>query len=162
MLVSMDWQGWATFGFVGTVVLTSTMALAQMAGWSRMDMPLMLGTVVTGKPEQARALGLVIHMVNGQVFALLYASAFAAIGYARWWVGLGFGLVHGLAALIVIVPFLPAVHPRMASERSGPALTASLEPPGLLALNYGKQTPIVTLVAHALYGLILGAFLVPR
>jgi hypothetical protein len=158
----MDWQGWATFGFVATVVLTGTMATAQMAGWSRMDLPLILGAVLTGKPELARVLGLLIHLVNGQIFALLYASAFAAIGYARWWMGLAFGLVHGTAALTVVIPFLPGAHPRMASERSGPDLTAALEPPGLLALNYGKQTPIVTLIGHALYGLILGAFLGPR
>jgi hypothetical protein len=158
----MDWQGWATFGFVATVLMTGTMAAAQMTGLTRMDLPLMLGTVVTGRPEQARALGILIHLVNGQVFALLYASAFAAIGYARWWMGLMFGLIHGVAALVIMVPSLPAVHPRMASERAGPGLTAALEPPGFLALNYGNQTPMVTLVAHALYGLILGAFLGPR
>jgi len=31
----------------------------------------------------------------------------------------------------------------MASHRAGPASTAVLEPPGLLALNYGVQTPAV-------------------
>ena len=158
----MDWQGWITFGFVATVALTGTMAAAQMAGWSRMDIPLMLGTVITGRPEQARTAGLLVHLVNGQVFALLYASAFASIGYATWWLGVTFGILHGLAALVVIVPFLPGVHPRMTSERAGPSLTAALEPPGLFALNYGVQTPAVALVAHAIYGLILGMFLGPR
>lgn len=158
----MDWQGWITFGFVATVALTGTMVAAQMAGWSRMDIPLMLGTLVTGRPERARAAGLVIHLVNGQIFALLYASAFASIGYATWWLGVTFGVIHGVAALTVIVPFLPGLHPRMSAERSGPALTAALEPPGLFALNYGVQTPAVALAAHAIYGLILGMFLGPR
>ena len=36
----------------------------------------------------------------------------------------------------------------MASHRAGPASTAVLEPPGLLALNYGVQTPAVAVVAH--------------
>lgn len=158
----MDWQGWITFGFVATVVLTATMTAAQMAGMSRMDVPLLLGTMFTPQPERARAIGIVVHMINGQIFALLYASAFAAIGKATWWMGMTFGLLHGATALIVLIPFLPGVHPRMASERSGPSLGATLEPPGLLALNYGVQTPAVGLAAHVLYGLILGMFLGPR
>jgi hypothetical protein len=158
----MDWHGWATFGFVATVALTGTMVAAQMAGLSRMDLPLMLGTVFTARPERARTLGTVVHIINGQAFALLYASAFAAIGHAGWALGLAFGLAHGVAALAVLIPILPGVHPRMASERSGPGLTATLEPPGPLALNYGTQTPLIALTAHALYGLILGAFLGPR
>lgn len=158
----MDWHGWATFGFVATVGLTGVMVAAQMAGLSRMDMPLMLGTMLTGRPERARAAGLVMHLANGQAFALVYASAFASIGYATWWLGLVFGVLHGIASMTVIVPFLPGVHPRMNAERSGPVLTAGLEPPGLLALNYGVQTPAVAILAHALYGLVLGMFLGPR
>lgn len=158
----MDWQGWITFGFVATVALTGIMSAAQMARMSRMDIPLMLGTMFTPDPERARATGLVIHVVNGQLFALLYASAFASVGYATWWLGLTFGLLHGMAALVLIIPLLSGIHPRMNTERSGPVLTASLEPPGPLSLNYGVQTPVVGLVAHAIYGLILGMFLEPR
>src|SRR5207244_11779185 len=66
-------------------------------------------------------------------------SAFALIGRATWWMGGLFGLLHGLAALTVIVPLLPGVHPRMASERTGPELRTVLEPPGPLGLNYGGQ-----------------------
>jgi hypothetical protein len=33
-----------------------------------------------------------------------------------------------------------------------------LQPPGFLALNYGRRTPLVTVAAHLLYGAILGAF----
>jgi hypothetical protein len=57
---------------------------------------------------------------------------------------------------------LVAVHPRMASERAGPASTSVLEPPGLLALNYGTQTPLVTLAAHLAYGTSLGLLLGAR
>jgi hypothetical protein len=53
------------------------------------------------------------------------------------------------------------VHPRMTTERAGPEIEARLEPPGPLALNYGRETPLVSLVAHVVYGGILGAFLTP-
>jgi hypothetical protein len=91
----------------------------------------------------------------------MYAAAFALIGRAAWWLGALFGLVHGLVALTVIIPLLPGIHPRMASVRSGPDLRATLEPPGPLALNYGAQTPVFALIAHVVYGTLLGSFLKP-
>jgi len=157
----MDWAGWATFGFVATVLLTGILVGAQVAGLSRMDIPLMLGTVFTEDPDRARVVGTFVHLINGQLFALLYAAAFALLGWATWWLGAIFGLIHGVAALTLILPMLPGLHPRMASDRAGPDLHAVLEPPGPLAINYGIQTPIVTLVAHAIYGAILGGFLKP-
>ena len=61
----------------------------------------------------------------------------------------------------MIVPLLPGVHPHMASERVGLSSGAALEPPGLLGLNYGRETPVVTLVAHVAYGIALGVLLDP-
>jgi hypothetical protein len=158
----MDWAGWLIFGFVATIILTALMTGAQLAGISRMDLPLMLGTVLFENPDRARVVGVLIHLVNGQVFALLYAAAFAAIGRSTGWMGALFGAIHGVAALTLIVPLLPGIHPRMASERSGPSMRAVLEPPGWMALNYGGATPAVALVAHVIYGTILGAFLSPQ
>jgi len=62
----------------------------------------------------------------------------------------------------VLVPLLAGVHPRIASSRAGPRSTAVLEPPGLLGLNYGQQTPIVAIVAHLVYGIALGVLLTAR
>jgi hypothetical protein len=52
---------------------------------------------------------------------------------------------------------LPALHPRMATERHGPTATRQLEPPGFMALNYGYQTPISIFISHAVFGAILGS-----
>lgn len=160
--MTVDWGGWATFGFGATVALTAIMVVAQLAGRSRMDIPMMLGTMFVEDPDRARVVGFVLHLMNGQAFALLYAGAFAVLQRATWWLGALFGAAHGLAALVLIVPLLPGIHPRMASERSGPRLDTSLEPPGLLALNYGRQTPAIALVAHIVYGALLGSFLTPH
>jgi hypothetical protein len=54
------------------------------------------------------------------------------------------------------------VHPRMASHRAGRSSTAVLEPPGLGGLNYGGQTPVVTIAAHLTYGIALGVLLGAR
>ncbi|HKH07152.1 MAG TPA: hypothetical protein VKA65_18435 [Acidimicrobiales bacterium] len=155
----MDWGGWAVFGLVATTGLTVVMIAAQLVGRTRLDLPLMLGTIMTEDPDRARVTGFGIHLVIGQAFAAFYAAGFAALDRSDWWLGALFGLAHGAAALTVLVPLLPGAHPRMASERAGPASTAVLEPPGLFALNYGAATPLVAAGAHVVYGAVLGLFL---
>lgn len=155
----MDWSGWALFGLLATAALTAVMITAQLAGLSRLDLPLVLGTLLTEDPDRARVAGFVIHLVVGQAFALGYAAAFVQLGRATWWLGALLGMLHVAIALLVILPLLPGVHPRMASQRAGPSSTAVLEPPGLLALNYGIQTPAVAIIAHLVYGTVLGVLL---
>ena len=158
----MDWAGWALFGLVATTALTAVMIAAQLAGLTRLDLPLVLGTVVTRDPDRARVAGFLIHLVVGQGFALGYATVFALLHRASWWLGGLLGVLHVAVALMVLLPLLPGVHPRMASHRAGPSSTALLEPPGLLALNYGVQTPAVAVVAHVVYGTVLGLLLQAR
>src|SRR3954451_8681187 len=141
----MDWAGWALFGLLATAVLTAIMIAAQMLGWTRLDLSLML---VTDDSDRARVAGFFIHLAIGEGFALGYAAGFALLDEATWWLGALFGLVHVAVALTILVPLLPGVHPRMASDRSGPATVAVLEPPGLLGLNYGVATPAVAIAAH--------------
>ena len=157
----MDWSGWALFGFAATLALTVIMTAAQMGGVTRMDIPFMLGTMVSAKPDLARVAGFFLHLVSGQFFALFYAAAFDVLDRDAWWLGAGFGAFHGLVALVLIIPLLPGVHRRMASERAGPELSATLEPPGFFGLNYGRETAAVTLAAHILYGTLLAVFLTP-
>ena len=152
----MDWAGWALFGLVGTTALTAVMIAAQLGGLTRLDLPLLLGTLFTEDPDRARIFGFLIHLGIGQCFALGYTATFALLGRATWWLGALLGLAHVGFALAVLIPLLPGIHPRIASTRAGPASTASLEPPGLLGLNYGAQTPIVAVIAHLAYGVALG------
>ena len=158
----MDWAGWALFGLLATTTLTAVMITAQLAGLTRLDLPLALGTLVTADPDRARVAGFFPPLTAGQGFALGYAVTFALVQRATWWMGVLLGVLHVAVALTVLLPLLPGVHPRMASHRAGPSSTAVLEPPGLLGLNYGIQTPAVAIVAHLLYGGVLGALLQAR
>jgi len=158
----MDWAGWALFGLLATAALTAVMITAQLAGLTRLDLPLVLGTMVTEDPDHARVAGFFIHLVAGQGFAFGYTATFALLHRATWWLGALLGMLHVAIALTVLLPLLPGVHPRMASQRAGPSSTARLEPPGLLALNYGVQTPAVAIVAHLVYGIVLGLLLQAR
>ncbi len=154
----MNWRGTALWGFVGTVVLTGLMSGSQGLGLTRMSLPYMLGTIFTPDRDRAKWVGFLVHLVNGWLFASVYAAAFESWRRATWWLGASIGLVHALFVLLAGVPALPAMHPRMASEQHGPTPTRQLEPPGFLALNYGRRTPLAVLLAHLVYGSILGAF----
>jgi hypothetical protein len=148
----------ALWGFVGTLVLTTILAASQGLGLTRINLPFMLGTMFTPDRDRAKLLGTGVHLINGWLLALIYAAAFESWGQATWWLGTGTGFVHAAFVLAVVMPILPGLHPRMASEQRGPTPTRQLEPPGFLSLNYGRQTPISVVIAHLVYGGILGAF----
>ncbi|GAA3341219.1 hypothetical protein GCM10020358_31740 [Amorphoplanes nipponensis] len=150
------------FGLIASAALTAVLIAAQLAGLTRLDLPLVLGTLLTPDPDRARVAGFLIHLVVGQGFALGYAATFALLHRATWWLGTLLGALHAAVALTVILPLLPGVHPRMASHRAGPAGAAVLEPPGLFALNYGGRTPAVAIAAHLVYGTVLGLLLQAR
>jgi hypothetical protein len=146
-------------GLVGTVVLTSGLRVSQEIGWTRMDLPLLLGTVFTDDRSRASVVGYAVHFVNGLIFSLGYAGIFYAVGRAGWDVGLVLGAVHALFAgggLVTVV--LPAVHPRMGTHWTDAEETPILEAPGFMLHNYGRATGIVTVVVHLAYGTIVGAF----
>jgi hypothetical protein len=146
-------------GFVGTLVLTTGLRLAQIAGLTRMDIPLLLGTAVTENRSRASAVGYALHFVNGQLFALGYFAIFEAVDQAGWLFGGVLGVVHaGFAGGALVNVLLPAVHPRMGSRWSDASQTPLLEPPGFMLWNYGRHTALVTLLGHIAYGAIVGGF----
>ena len=116
-------------GFVGTLVLTTALRTANELG------------------------------LTGEMFALVYYAIFSAIDTSGWALGALLGLLHGIVSATALVNILlPVVHPRMGSTLSAAASHPLLEPPGFLLRNYGRGTPIATLLAHIAYGAIVGGF----
>ncbi len=152
------WRDEMLWGFVATLILTLIMRLGQAAGITRIDLPLMLGTMTTPNRDRAKIYGTLIHMFNGWMLGGIYVAAFHSLRRASLLLGALMGLIHGLFVLVVAMPLLPGTHPRMASDFTGPQPTNALEPPGFMAINYGRRTPIVTLIAHIIYGAIIGHF----
>ena len=146
-------------GLVGTVVLTTALRTASEVGWTRMDIPFLLGTALSGNRLRAKALGYGLHFAFGLFFALVYYAIFLAIDRSGWWLGAVFGLVHALFAGTALVNILlPLVHPRMANPLTAAGEAPLLEAPGFLLTNYGRSTPVVTVLAHLAYGAIVGGF----
>lgn len=144
------------WGVFATIVLTVLLAGSQGVGLTRMNFPYLLGTIFTRDRDRAKVYGALLHLVNGIVFAQIYLAGFKVWGGATWWKGLVFGGLHAGFLLSVVAPLMPGMHPRMASESEGPTMVRQLEPPGFLALHYGRNTPISVVVAHVAFGLILG------
>lgn len=134
------------------------MAANQALGLARISLPFVSGTTATPDRDRATIVGFGMRLVHDWPFAAVYAAAFRSWRRATWWLGAGVGLVHARFVLGVGLPMLPGMHPRMASEQHGPTPTRGLEPPGFLALNDGRRTPIAVILAHLVYVGLLGAF----
>src|SRR5690349_17697448 len=112
-----------------------------------MNLPYLLGTMFTSDRDRAKLLGIAMHVLHGWVFSLVYVAAFSVWGGPTWWKGALIGAVHAGFVLVVVMPALPGMHPRMASETRGPTVVRGLEPPGFLALHYGARTPVSVMIA---------------
>lgn len=146
------------WGFAATVVLTTLLVAARALHLTRIDIPFILGTLWTSNRDKAKWTGTILHFVIGWCFAFIYVSAFESSGIKTWWFGMLIGLVHACFVLSVGMGIVESFHPRMATEEQGPAPTRMLEPPGFMVLNYGHGTPLATIIAHMIYGGILGGF----
>jgi hypothetical protein len=144
-------------GLIGTVVLTTVLRAASELGLTRIDLPFLLGSAVTADRVRAKAAGYLLHFVFGLLFALAYGAIFVVAGRSGLVFGALLGLLHGLFAGSALVNvLLPVVHPRMGTGFDAAGSTPLLEPPGFMLRNYGRGTPLVTILGHVAYGAIVG------
>jgi hypothetical protein len=94
---------------------------------------------------------------NGELEHREPRLAFEAWHRATWWFGASIGFIHGLRGLRN-PPSAAGTPPSQAKPSHQSDAPMLLEPPGFMALNYGRKTPILTVLAHVVYGAILGAF----
>lgn len=146
------------WGFAATCVLTTLLIVGRSLHLTRIDIPFILGTAFTSDRNKAKWIGSLLHFIMGWNFAFIYALAMETTGLKIWWFGMLIGLVHAATVLTFGMNFVSYLHPRMATEDQGPDPTRVLEPPGFMITNYGYGTPIATLIAHIVYGGILGTF----
>jgi hypothetical protein len=97
---------------------------------------------------------------SDKALALGYAACFSPPGLAIRWLGGPLGALHGALALTVLIPLLVDIHPRMASNRAGrDSIHRRAGTTRRLGLNYGAQTPLVTIAAHLAYDISSGLLL---
>jgi hypothetical protein len=150
-------QSLVLWGLIATVAMAAILHASQGLGLSRLSLPFLLGSAFSANRSTATVLGFVLYVLGGWLFAFLYFLFFTSVGIYAWWLGAIVGVIHGAFLLVCVIPLLPYVHPRMASEYHGVTARRQLEPPGFMAINYGYQTPFATLLAQMVYGAVLGA-----
>jgi hypothetical protein len=154
--VTVVWSALAG-GFAGTLVLAIVLAGAAELAMTRIDLPFLLGTVLTDSRRRARAWGYGLQFALGMIFALGYGVFFAAVGRSGWMLGAALGALHAaFSGTVLVNVLLPIVHPRIGTPDSAADEIPLLEPPGFLMLNYGRATFLVSLAAHVAYGAIVG------
>jgi hypothetical protein len=145
---------WA--GSFATVLSAAFFWVARTYGATRFDLPVELGCLILADRHSPRTetLGFLILLVLGTgPVAMAYAFLFGTMGETTTLKGILLGVTHGVLALL----FFAQVGTISACARRGEA-----DEPGLLGIGWGRFTPLVFLMGHALYGgvfaLALGGF----
>lgn len=107
----------------------------------------------SGSKKTVYGIGLTIHLMMSAGFGLAHAALLQAIGVtsiaqgAGWDLAIGAG--HGLVILAVLPMILTAMHPLVRKH--------AMEQPGVALAGFGSGTPIGSLMAHAVFGVVTGA-----
>lgn len=144
------------WGLCAAAIKATLLEGAQLFGFTRLNLPFMFGSFVSANRMLAVIWGYALFIILSLVTAFFYAVIFHNVGEASWRMGGLIGILHGLFAVTVLLPNLPFVHPRMASDYDGPTSIRILEPPGPFGLNYGKWTALVVILAQTIAGALFG------
>ena len=142
-------------GLIGGVAMVVPLYLARAMtpAQMRMDLLLLLGTMVPAPVSRAMAYGLggMMHAGASIAFAFAHVGVFVAADIdsdvAVW--GLLFGAGHW-ALSGVALGMMPVLHPRVR--------TGDLENPGAFATGMGPNTAMGFLIVQLLFGVVVAVF----
>ena len=148
--------GWAILGgLIGGIAFLLVVYMGLMVGITRMNFLYILGTMVTPGVSAGRAylIGFMMHEMLAAGFGLAHAGILTAVdpssvGAAAAW-DLLIGAIHGVTILVAMPMMLTVMHPLVRNGR--------IERPGPAMIGFGPMTPMGSLAAHALFGLVAGA-----
>jgi riboflavin transporter FmnP len=95
-------------GLTASLVFSIVLAMAPKMGMPKMDIVSLLGSMFSPKPNQA--LGWMMHLMMGVIFALIYAFLWSSGISAATWVG---GLIFGTGQWLVVgmvMGMIPMMH----------------------------------------------------
>ncbi|MBM3268253.1 MAG: hypothetical protein FJZ01_11450 [Candidatus Sericytochromatia bacterium] len=150
-------------GIWGTVALTGLFLAARGLRISRIDHGCLLGELVLAPGPRAHVLGMIIHLLNGILFGLVYMGVMVLLGLpavTRTTPGLQLmaTLLGGLLGLyhffiqLPLVGLVAALHRRIRRGR-GRGLATDAEP---WAFFFGISEHATALLAHVAYGAVFG------
>lgn len=147
--------GWAIFGgAVAAMAMLVVIYGGRAMGMTRMDLLRTLGTMVLPKADEkvVYGVGLMMHLMMGAAFGLLHAGLLHAFdpssGGAAFGLGILIGAVHGMLVTGGMPFMLKMAHPLVKD--------GTIEDPGIAMSGFGKMTPMGMVMAHAVYGIVIG------
>ncbi len=127
-------------GIVGTVAMTIFLIVPRFMNVENVDIIRAVGALWTKREDNAWAPGFVIHFGSGIAFAYIYWFLFGLAGLPlNTGTGVLAGAVHGALVMLFTSIAVMEHHPIRKYQKRGP------------------MTGFMQLLAHVLYGLIVGA-----
>jgi hypothetical protein len=141
-------------GIVGAIVMAAVYVGFLGLRLTRLDLVRFEGGLLArDSSPMVYIYGAVFHLTLGAVVALAYRWAFEQIHSASY---VGWGALLGIAHGVLLALLLPVLG--MANRN----VRAEAEPePGLLGRRYGSLTPLAVVAACVVFGIWVGAFLLP-
>src|SRR5580692_7377402 len=94
-------------GILGASAMEVVMWLITREGWAKANMIVAVGSLLTRSRENAFRTGMMLHAISSFGFAMLYAFAMMKLGLSHlptsFFVGIGFGFIHGLVVSLMLV-----------------------------------------------------------
>lgn len=124
---------------MGTMVMSAFLLLPRWLKIGNIDIVPAVGALITGKVENAYGLGYLIHFTSGILFAYIYWGLLVALSLPLnvWTFGLA-GLIHGVIIMLLVSIVIMEHHPIARYHERGP------------------MTGLAQLLAHIIYGVIVG------
>ena len=108
-------------------------------GIGKIDVISAVGALITGRIENATGPGYVVHFASGIAFAYIYWVVLLAMKLPMfWWLFAFLGCVHGVVVMLLVSIVIMEHHPIARYHDRGP------------------MTGLAQLIAHVLYGIVVG------
>ena len=102
-------------GAAGAIAMYGVMRIINTTGWTKGDMILAVGSLVTKQLSNAFAVGTAIHLATAIIFAFLYLFALSNFGFTQFplavAIGAFFGVLHGIIVSLALVWVVSDQHP---------------------------------------------------
>jgi hypothetical protein len=135
-MTGKNWLKGMVAGFVATIVLSALMLMKEHMGLMPQLNPIRMMTEMLG--GSTLAVGWIMHFMIGTV---LWGTLFAWLdpnlpGSSHWLNGIWFSIGAWLLMMVIMMPMAGA---------------------GFFGMNLGAMAPVMTLILHIIYGVVLGA-----
>ena len=141
--------GYAALAGVAAAIVMGMLGYVVRLFGIKLDFPFILGSYFTkpGETGKTYAIGTVLHLGLGAVYALSYIILYMGINVNPTWViGLLFGFGHGMLSG-VILGSVGEEHPQMGEGKA-------LSKPGVFVNHWGLSTTVIFVALHMIFGLV--------